>query len=256
MISSFGKINLDVSIGAKTVFSLFGLNVTNSMIIGTISFLILTIGIIYSSRMVKKGKSNKFTRVVRWAFDILVKQIDSVMPSKKSARAIAPLAITIFFFVLVNYWLISIIPGVGAIKYNGVAIFRGLDADLNFTCALAIITIVGVQIYAIKYLGFLKNAGRYFRNPFKDPIGATEGLLELIGEFSRCLSLSLRLFGNALAGEILLLVISAIAGFLSTLALPLFMAFEIFIGFIQSYIFFMLCLIFTSLAMGNIEQNV
>lgn len=255
MFLSFGKIDLDISIGAKTVFTLFGFNVTNSIIIGTISFLILIIGLFYTARMIKKGKSNKFTRVVRWAFDILVNQVDSVMPSKQSARVVAPLAITIFFFVLVNYWLISLIPGVGAIKYNGVAIFRGLDADLNFTCALAIITIIGVQIYAVKYLGFLNNLKRYIRNPFKDPIGATEGLLELIGEFSRCLSLSLRLFGNALAGEILLLVISFIAGVLSTVALPLFMAFEIFIGFIQSYIFFMLCLIFTSLAIGNEKQE-
>jgi F-type H+-transporting ATPase subunit a len=143
---------------------------------------------------------------------------------------------------------LSILPGVGTVTFNGVPVFRALVADLNFTFALALITMIAVQLYAIKKMGLFGNAKRYLRNPFKDPIGAFEGFLELIGEFSRGLALSFRLFGNAFAGEILLMVAGLLTGYFASLALPIFMAFELFIGFIQAYVFFVLTVIFTSLA--------
>jgi F-type H+-transporting ATPase subunit a len=95
------------------------------------------------------------------------------------------------------------------------------------------------------------NASRYLRNPFKDPVGAFEGLLELIGEFSRGMALALRLFGNAFAGEVLLLVIAVLTSYAAAVVLPVFMIFELFIGFIQAYVFFVLTLIFTSLAVAH-----
>ena len=112
-----------------------------------------------------------------------------------------------------------------------------------------------VQIYAVKYLGVFGNVGRYIRNPLKDPMGAFEGALEIIGEFSRGLALALRLFGNAFAGEILLVVIGLLASYAATVVLPFFMIFELFIGFIQAYVFFVLVLIFTSLAVTHGSEH-
>jgi F-type H+-transporting ATPase subunit a len=115
-----------------------------------------------------------------------------------------------------------------------------------------------VQVYAIRQHGHIGNIARYIRNPLKDPIGSFEGFLELIGEISRYSALSLRLFGNAFAGEILLLIIGVLTSYFSVVALPLFMGFELFIGFIQAYVFFILTIIFTSLALeshGGHEQS-
>ena len=106
--------------------------------------------------------------------------------------------------------------------------------------------------------GAFGNVRRYIKNPIKDPIGAFEGILEFIGEFSRLVAVSFRLFGNAFAGEVLLMVIGVLTGYLASVALPFFMAFELFIGFIQAYVFFVLTLIFTSLAIqthGHDEPN-
>ena len=125
---------------------------------------------------------------------------------------------------------------------------RAFTTDLNGTLALAILTIGTVQFYAIKTHGFFGNAGRYLINPLKNPIGAFEGFLELVGEFSRLVALALRLFGNAFAGEVLLMIVGVLSGYFASLSLPFFMAFELFIGFIQAYVFFMLTLIFASLA--------
>ncbi len=243
----FASANMHISFVAEPVFKIGNFEVNNAMTLGAIGFIITLALAFYVANSVKKGKKNIFVSLFSWMFDSLYKQVMQVIPDKKVARSIAPLAITIFIFILVNYWL-SILPGVGTITINGTPLFRGLPADLNFTLALAFVTVIAVQVYAIRQLGILANSARYIRNPFKDPVGAFEGLLELIGEFSRVVSLSLRLFGNAFAGEILLIVIAILAGYFSTLALPVIMAFELFIGFIQAYVFFILTLIFTSLA--------
>lgn len=241
---------LHISISAEPLFHVFGFPVTNALFTGVIGG-ILTIAILwYAGGKVKRGKYNRFVGLVQWVFEGLLKQINDVIPDRKIAKRIMPLAVTIFFVVLINYWL-SVIPGLDSIKWNGVPVLRSLTADLNFTLGLAVITIITVQMYAVRYLGVFSNGARYFRNPLKDPVGAFEGFLELIGEFSRGTALALRLFGNAFAGEVLLIIIAVLTSYFATVVLPFFMVFELFIGFIQAYVFFILTLIFTALAVAH-----
>lgn len=241
---------LHISIAAEPLFHVFGFPVTNALLTGIVGVLITVAILIYVSSKVKRGKYNRFVGLVQWVFEGLLKQINDIIPDKKMARKITPLAVTIFFVVLINYWL-SVLPGLDSITWAGVPVLRSLTADLNFTLGLALVTVVTVQIYAIRHLGMFANGGRYFRNPLKDPIGAFEGILELIGEVSRGTALALRLFGNAFAGEVLLIVIAVLTSYFATVTLPFFMAFELFIGFIQAYVFFVLTLIFTALAVAS-----
>ena len=251
---NFASTELHIDIAAQGLFTIWGITVTNAMLTGAVGVLITVAILVYVAKSVKKNHYNRFIGLVQWVFEGLLKQIDDVIPDKVLARKITPLAVTIFFVVLIGYWL-SVLPGLDTIKFNGVPILRSSTADLNFTLALALITTVSVQIYAFKYLGVLGNAGRYFRNPFKDPIGSFEGILELIGELSRTTALALRLFGNAFAGEVLLIVIAVLTSYLATVILPFFMLFELFIGFIQAYVFFVLTLIFTALAVSHHSPN-
>lgn len=242
--------NLHISIAAEPLFHIGTFPVTNALVNGIIGGIITIAILTYVAGKVRRGKYNRFVGLVQWVFEGLLNQINAVIPDKVLARKITPLAVTIFFVVLINYWL-SVIPGLDSIKFNDVPVLRSLAADLNFTLALALITIVTVQIYAVKYLTSLGNLGRYFRNPFKDFVAAFEGILELIGEISRGAALALRLFGNAFAGEVLLIVIAALTSYAAAVTLPFFMAFELFIGFIQAYVFFILTLIFTALAVSH-----
>lgn len=242
--------DLHISIAAQPVFYIGSFPVTNALLNGIVGSALVVLILWYVAGQVRRGQYNRFVGLVQWVFEGLLAQIDAVIPDQKLARKITPLAVTIFFVVLVNYWL-SVLPGLESITVHGVPLLRSLTADLNFTLALAIITIITVQIYAIKYLGVFGNAGRYLRNPFKDFVGAFEGILELIGELSRGTALALRLFGNAFAGEVLLIVIAALTSYAASVTLPFFMAFELFIGFIQAYVFFILTLIFTSLAVSH-----
>lgn len=253
-ITTFAASELHISISAQPLFEIFGFPITNAMVSGAVGVLVTAAILFYVGGKLKRGKYNRFVGLIQWVFAGLVDQIFAVIPNKEIARKITPLAITIFFVVLLNYWM-GILPGAESILWNGHSVLRSMTADLNFTLALAVVTMVAVQIYAIRHLGIFGNGARYFRNPLKDPIGAFEGILEVVGEFSRGIALSLRLFGNAFAGEVLLLIIAVLAGYVASLALPIFMGFEIFIGFIQAYVFFMLTIIFTALAVSHSHDD-
>lgn len=246
----FAASDIHISIAAEPLFEVFGFPVTNALLTGVIGTIITVAALAGVAGRIKRGRYNRFVGLIQWVFEGLIKSIHDIIPDKQMARKITPLAVTIFFFVLFNYWL-SIMPGIDSIRIGDVPVFRSLVADLNFTLGLAIITIITVQIYAVRHLGVFSNASRYFRNPLKDPVGAFEGILELLGEFSRGVALSLRLFGNAFAGEVLLVVIAFLTGYMAAVTLPIFMAFELFIGFIQAYVFFVLTLIFTALAVAH-----
>lgn len=241
-----------ISVKADEIANIGGVSITNSSLLGLFGLLVL-VWLMFSVRAVavgKKKKHNFATGLIHWAFDGLYNTVRQVIPDEKWAKKVAPLTITIFFFVIAQYWL-GLLPVVGPITVgeHHTPLLRGGVADLNMTFGLAIVTMVAAQIYAFKYLGFKGNMGRYFINPLKDPIMAFVGILELVAEFSRLLGLSFRLFGNVLAGEVLLIMIAFLTQFISPAALQPFYLFELFIGGIQAYIFFMLSTVFISLGL-------
>jgi F-type H+-transporting ATPase subunit a len=145
-------------------------------------------------------------------------------------------------------------PRAGCIKENAdwtiVPFIRAAATDLNFTLALALVTMTLVQYYGIKYLGLGKYLHKFFPLSRKDfaamaenPIKAIDpavGLLELVGEISRIISFAFRLLGNIFAGQILLFVIA----FLIPVANVVFFGLEFFVGLIQAMVFGLLAVIF------------
>ena len=257
MMDIMANAGLHISVKADEIFNLFGFPITNSHMLGAVGLIVL-VWLMFRTRAAALGKKKPtfMTRLMNWTFDGLYKTVGQVIPDQKWARKVAPLCITIFFFIVAQYWL-GLLPVVGPITIgeHHTPLFRGGVADLNMTFGLAIVTIVAVQVYAFKYLGFKGNMGRYFVNPLKDPIMSFVGILELVAEFSRMLGLSFRLFGNVFVGEILLAVIAYMAKLASPAALQPFYLFELFIGGIQAYIFFMLSTVFISLGLAHHDAD-
>lgn len=252
MFNGFASTGPHISVKAQEIFLVGGVSITNSHLLGLLG-LLLMVWVLLRTRQAAEGRKahNFITRLVMWAFEGLYGTVHQIIPEAQWARRVAPLTITIFFFVISQYYM-GLLPFVGPITLaNGTPLFRGMVADLNMTFALAIVTIVSAQVYAFRYLGFKGNVGRYFVSPFKNPIMTFVGILELIAELSRLLGLSFRLFGNVLAGEVLLIMIAYLTQFVSPLALQPFYLFELFIGGIQAYIFFMLSTVFISLGMEH-----
>ncbi len=129
-----------------------------------------------------------------------------------------------------------------------VPFLRGSATDLNFTLALAVTTVVMVQVYGVWALG-----PGYFWKYFpiqelktKGPMGGVSlfvGVLEIILEFAKILSFAFRLFGNIFAGALLLSIVGAL---LPVIIPPALYGFEIFFGTIQAYVFFLLAVVFIS----------
>ncbi len=191
-----------VSLVAESIFKIGPLEIRNSMILGLLGTALLLWLFMHTVRRVEQGRHNRLSIAVFWLFEMMLNTTEEVMGSRQAARRIAPLALTIFFFVLVNNWL-GLLPFVGPVTWHGEPLFRGLASDLSFTAALAVITMVTAQIWAIRTHGFFGNIGRYVGNPFTNPMHVFEGFLELIAEFSRLISLAMRLFGNVFGGEVL-----------------------------------------------------
>ena len=261
---------MHISISPEVVFMIGDWPITNAILLSSLAFVFTVTFMLFVSAKVRKKtrqmdktfenpdsekikKDGFFTRLAIWCFEGLYNTVKQVIPNGRIAKMVAPFSISIFFFVVFNYYF-GILPFVGesiTIGEHATPLFRGAAADLNFTFMLAILTIVMVQVYAFKALGIRGNLQRYFVNPFKDPVGSFSGILELIGEFSRMLALSMRLFGNCFAGEILLIVVGTLTSVASPVALPFFFIFELFIGGIQAYIFFMLATVFVSIAVSH-----
>jgi F-type H+-transporting ATPase subunit a len=163
--------------------------------------------------------------------------------SVEKAKTFFPLVASIVLFILFNNW-IGVLPGTGSLEVRGLPLFRSANSDLNTTLALALISVLAIQFYGIRKLGFFKHFSKFFAFN-KGPLQAFVGLLELIGEFAKVLSFSFRLFGNIFAGEVLLLIMMTLVPLLAPFP---FILMEFFVGFIQALVFAMLTLIFLKVA--------
>ena len=134
-----------------------------------------------------------------------------------------------------------------------VPFLRAPNADLNMTLAMALVTFTAVQFYGIRAHGVGGRIKHMANPPFLFPI-------ELIGEFSRIISLSARLFGNVFAGEVLLAVMVAMANAVKIAIVPLavpvvFLFLEVLFGSIQALVFALLTAIYITLAMSGHDDH-
>lgn len=242
--------NIHISITAEKITEIAGFPVTNAVITTVVvSALLIILALIVRSRLRwVPGKLQSFVElVIGWVYDL----VKSVAP--KHSREFFPLVVTLFLFIVVANWfgLLPGITGIGIETYDHgehvfIPLFRAATADLNTTLALAIVTMVMVQYYGIKHIGVGLHLKKFF--DFSSPIAFFIGIIELISEFGKIISLAFRLFGNIFAGEVLLVII----GVLVPLFVPLpFLGLEVFVGFVQALVFAMLALVFSALAVEH-----
>jgi F-type H+-transporting ATPase subunit a len=125
-----------------------------------------------------------------------------------------------------------------------------MNTDINSPLSIAIMAMIFIEFWGITTLGVFKYAAKFFN--VSSPIAFFVGILEFIAELARIISFTFRLFGNMLAGEILLLVMTFLMPFL--VALP-FYGLETFVGIIQAFVFAMLTLVFAVLAVSSHDDH-
>jgi F-type H+-transporting ATPase subunit a len=110
--------------------------------------------------------------------------------------------------------------------------FRAPNADINMTLSMALISIFLVEFLTIRAHGLRGWLKEFFPKPSLYWLGP----IEIVSHLSRVISLTFRLYGNVFAGEVLLSVILILAGPI----VIVFIGLEVFFGFIQALVFFLL----------------
>jgi len=243
-----GESLIHVAIKAETLFHLGPIAVTNSMVGSLIVFVLLASLAWWASR----NHAVVPTRL-QSLLEFPVEFLAGIVRAQHATRwrSILPPVLAIFLVVLFSNY-VGLLPGVGTIGVRTiedgheviVPLIRPASADLNFTLALALVAFVlfvGWGLRANGVRGYLKEtfvANPAYMTPLMTPI-------HLVSELSRIISLSMRLFGNVFAGEILLAVMLALTFAIVPVA---FLGLEMIFGAVQALVFALLTLTYITLA--------
>ncbi len=249
---------------AEPLFHVGSFPITNAMINGWIAvFFFLVVAFVASRRkgLVPKGVHN----LIEGTIEFMLTETQKVTGDAKRAKQFLPIVGTIFLFILFSNWL-GLLPGTGSIGvwglHNGevelIPLLRPAASDLNLTLAIALFAVITSHIIGLLTLGPATHISKFvnirgiIRSLRKGPMAIlvaliefAVGLLEIVSEVAKVLSLSLRLFGNIFAGEVLLTVMLGILAYF--LPIP-FMFLEILVGAIQATVFAMLTLAYLTVA--------
>lgn len=233
----------------------FGIPITNTLLTVWLTMAVLAV-IAFLIRAQLKEIPGRFQSIFEALIELVFNYIEEVLESKSLARRFFPLIMTIFIFILCINW-IGLLPGVDAIGATKVVeeheetvtkfvpFLHPAATDLNITIAFALVAFFAIELSGIFMLGLWKYGGKFFN--FSSPLNFVIGIIEFFSELARLVSFAFRLFGNVFAGKTLILVVLFFVPF--AVPVPL-LAFEVFVGFIQAFIFAILTLYFIKLAIA------
>jgi F-type H+-transporting ATPase subunit a len=243
------------TLAPETIFHIANFPVTNTMLNTWIAIIIfLIVGILISRKVsMRPGKLQNFFEYI---LEILMGYFDQVTGDRKKTLRFMPIVGSVFFFILLSNWL-GLLPGTGSITIGHKMLLRPANSDLNLTVAMALFAVIVSHLYGLITVGVFTHLNKFiqigtliksFRHgPIAILTAVIElavGFIEIISEMAKVLSLSLRLFGNIFAGEVLMTVMSSLVGLL--VPTP-FMMLELLVGLIQAGVFTMLTLVYLTI---------
>ncbi|OEG69347.1 hypothetical protein ATZ36_10075 [Candidatus Endomicrobiellum trichonymphae] len=227
----------------ETLFSIASFPVTNTVVATIITDIVVIALVLIVGRVVAL-KPGSIQNAVEAIVDYFRETTEEIAGER--ASFIYPWVLSFFLFILISN-LLAQLPGFESIRFQtltsehyGAPFLRAATSDLNFTLALAVISVAVTHYFSIKYIGIKAYLTRFIT--FKMfPIFLFVGILEFVNEITKLISFSFRLFGNIFAGE---RVMSTMYG-LFPFGLPLpFIILEIMVALIQATVFAMLTMAF------------
>ena len=202
--------------------------------------------LIRASKLVPSRGQNVFEFVYEFLSDF------GVGLAGPAGKPYIPIFVGAFLLIVFDNW-IGLVPPVGKIEQ-----LRAPSSDVNITIGMALVSFLIFHIEGFRHLGFGGYLGKFFPfYEFRNGIGAGiiavfVGLIELMLEFVKPVTLSMRLFGNIYGGEVALGVITALTiGFIPVLLIAL----ELMLNAIQALIFSVLTLMFIVLAIESHHEE-
>lgn len=258
IFTTFAAEGIHVSLKAEPIQQAGSFIITNAIIYGVLCTVLLGIILLAAARRsaIKPSKSI-LANSVEWLVEYVITLLEGPFGSREKAAKYTPYFATFFFFIMFSN-LMGLLPLVGpAIHVEGTPLFRPMTADLNGTVALSVVAILLVQVLSIKEQGVKGHLKHYFSDKPWNPINFFIGILEVLGELTRIISLSLRLFLNTAVGEILIAVFTSMIapnGMTPFAVIPIFM-FEILVAGIQAYVFTILAATYLGLSIQHADHG-
>ncbi|MBI3888555.1 F0F1 ATP synthase subunit A [Candidatus Nomurabacteria bacterium] len=262
-----------ITLFAEPIHQYGSFTVTNSLLTSWIAVLVIII-LALALRSKLKTVPGKLQNLFEMILEGALGMCDQVTNDRRLSMKIFPIAITVFFFILVSNWL-GIMPlgGFGIVERGAegltfVPFLRGATADINTTLALATMAVIGANVFGVVSIGIWKTFNKYVNLKVLGgiftkirheptiiivaPITFFVGLIEIVGEFAKIASLSFRLFGNVFAGEVLLASMAALVAYL--VPIP-FLFLELLVGVIQALIFSILLVVYFTIAASDHDSE-
>lgn len=257
-LHQFASGGIHVSLKAEPIQQVGDFVITNAVIYGVLCSILLGVILLVAARKTtyRPGKS-KLASAIEMVMEFIINLLQGPFGTREKAAKFAPYFSAFFLFILFSN-LMGILPLVGpAIHVEGIPLFRPLTADLNGTIAMSVTAIVLVQVLSIKEQGLKGHLKHYFSDKPWNPINFFIGILEVFGEVTRILSLSLRLFLNTAVGEILIAVFTSMIapdGMTPFAVIPIWL-FEMLVAGIQAYVFTILTGTYLGLAIQHADHG-
>ncbi len=254
---------------AVEIGRLFGFPITNSMVVTWM----VAVGLIVFARIatrnmkqVPEGAQN----LLEWLIEGLYGFLEGIIGPRLVRRTFWFFG-TIFIFILATNW-VGLIPGVGSVGWGhetpaGFALdepfFRGANADVNLTLAMALVFFASWIVWGLREagpVGFVKElfapkgTSTGFLRVLLTVVFFAAGCLEVISILFRPVSLSFRLYGNIFAGETLLETMAAMPRIGWLVQVPFYFL-ELLVGLVQALVFTLLTAVFTLLICQHHDEN-
>ncbi len=239
-----------------------GFPITGTMIMFIVELFLFGILFYFVSKF-RVHNPSRFQLGVEMVFQMVRGLINQIAGDDAIAKKILPLVSSLIILILVSDIILTFLPFLTGFTYKGIGVFRSHTNDFNTTFALATISVLASQIFSVVKLKPLNYFFKYikikqvflaFRKSIADGmmslIDAFIGFLDIISEFAKVISLSLRLFGNMFAGELLQGVLMGI--FALMLPLPM-IGLSLLSGVIQAIVFGSLV---TSYLASALKENI
>lgn len=245
----------EVHIAPQPVFHLGPVAITNSILYGWISVAIMLVLFIVAARRITIHPKGGFIQFVEVIADYMSDTVKDAFANKERSYKYVLYFVTIFFFLLINN-MMGIIPGVGeSFTSHGNSLLRPMTADFNATLAVAVITMGLVYISSLREVGLKDYFGHFFMGSIKNPLYLFIGLIEMVTDLVRVISLSLRLFLNVAIVEAIVVVFGYLGHFIAPLTATPFYFLDIFDNVLQAFIFALLGVMYLATAVNHVDEH-
>lgn len=257
----------EVILSSQEILNIGGVSITNSILA---TLMVSVIIILFGMIVLRKPQilPSRIQVAMEGLISFFLDSLEQGWEDNKRARLMLPVIIALFIFLLIANQF-GVIPLVTSMVLEGdVSLFRTPTSDFSLPLAMALVMVgsahlIALSMHPIRHIGNFIKIGEIFKIRKFSDIGNAFleiflGLLDIIGEFAKIVSLTCRLFGNVFAGEVMVMIVTALGAYFISFPyfFPMpFIVLSMFSGLVQAFVFVLLSMNFMIMTVKGAEPE-